>query len=163
MLAEFTLPSEEGNDQVAAERVAEAARGVGLGARRLARLQTAVGEAALNAIEHGNQLRPERAVGIRAGLAADALWVEVSDEGGERSIPEPETPDIEAKLAGRERARGWGLFLMHRLADEVRVTTTGGRHTVRLTFRLGDDDSNHGGPSERAGEHERENAHGSAV
>jgi len=89
-------------------------------------------------------------VDIRVARSETALWVDVSDEGGARPIPEPATPDIEAKLAGRERARGWGLFLMQRLSDGVSVTSDGVRHTVRLTFRLAEEPDplgEPGGPS----------------
>ena len=41
------------------EQVADAVRALGLPARRLHQLKTAVAEASLNAMEHGNRFRPD--------------------------------------------------------------------------------------------------------
>jgi anti-sigma regulatory factor (Ser/Thr protein kinase) len=52
------------------ERVGEAADGLAISTRRLERLKTAVAEATMNAIEHGNHSRPELMVEIRDALSA---------------------------------------------------------------------------------------------
>jgi anti-sigma regulatory factor (Ser/Thr protein kinase) len=144
LLAEFSLPSEPGSERLAMERVAEAVLGLGLPERRLKRLKTAVAEAAMNAIEHGNRNRPELPVDIRV-LASDTdLSVQITDQGEGQPIPEPETPDLEAKLAGLQRARGWGLFLIKNMVDELDVTSDGAHHTIALTLHLkGDADGSH--------------------
>ncbi len=41
--------------------------------------------------------------------------------------PNPRHPDLEAKLEGRQRPRGWGLFLIEKMVDETRVTSDDGR------------------------------------
>ena len=41
-------------------------------------------------------------------------------------------PDLDAKLAGLQSPRGWGLFLMRELVDEVRTRDSAGGHTVEL-------------------------------
>ena len=81
ILDEFDVPSEAGNERRAIERVEQAARGVGVRGARLERLKTAVGEATMNAIEHGNAFRADRPVTIRVLRAADSLRVLVSDRG----------------------------------------------------------------------------------
>ena len=58
-LADFTLPSEPGNERRAMEEVARAVSEVGLPERTLERLKTAVAEATMNAMEHGNHYRAE--------------------------------------------------------------------------------------------------------
>ena len=63
-LAVFAVASEPGNERMALARVAEAVAGHGLPAARLERLKTAVAEATMNAIEHGNQGRPEIPVDV---------------------------------------------------------------------------------------------------
>ena len=95
----------------------------------------------MNAIEHGNQLKPELPVSVQVTHDDGKLSVAITDKGGGREIPEPETPDIEAKLAGLQKARGWGLFLIKNMVDDLRVTTDGIHHTVELVMRLegGDD------------------------
>ena len=55
----FELPSEPGNERLALARVEESVRGLGLSGSRLEKLKTAVAEATMNAIEHGNQNRAE--------------------------------------------------------------------------------------------------------
>jgi serine/threonine-protein kinase RsbW len=81
-LASFTVPSEPGNERVALALVAEAVAGQGLSAARLEKLKTAVAEAAMNAIEHGNKSRPEIPVDVEV-LAADGdIVVTITDQGG---------------------------------------------------------------------------------
>jgi serine phosphatase RsbU (regulator of sigma subunit)/anti-sigma regulatory factor (Ser/Thr protein kinase) len=139
----FTLPSEPGNERGASERVAEAVASLGLDAARLERLKTAVSEAVMNAIEHGNESRPELQVEIGIRREAGTLLVRITDEGGDRAIPEAETPDLEAKLDGLQKPRGWGLFLIRNMVDDVRVSSDGRRHTIELVMQLeggGDED-----------------------
>ena len=95
----------------------------------------------MNAMEHGNEYGPDRPVSIRVLRAADAVLVQVSDLGAAGELPPAEIPDLEAKLAGRQRPRGWGLFLIEKMVDEARETGEGGRHTLELVMRLqgGDD------------------------
>lgn len=142
VLAEFELPSAPGNEREAIERVERAVADLEVEAARLQRLKTAVAEATMNAMEHGNEYRADRPVSIRVLHTADSLRVQVTDLGGAAELPEPEAPDLEAKLAGRQKPRGWGLFLIERMVDEARVTGEGGRHTLELVLRLqgGDDD-----------------------
>ena len=54
VLAEFDVPSAEGNERLAIERVSAAVKDLGLAESRLERLKTAVGEATMNAMEHGS-------------------------------------------------------------------------------------------------------------
>jgi serine phosphatase RsbU (regulator of sigma subunit)/anti-sigma regulatory factor (Ser/Thr protein kinase) len=142
ILADFDLPSEPGNERQAMELVERAVAEIGLGQARLERLKTAVAEATMNAMEHGNEYRPERPVRVRVLRSADRLHVQVTDQGGAGELAEPETPDLEAKLEGRQKPRGWGLFLIEQMVDEARVTSERGGRTVELVLRLeggGDD------------------------
>jgi anti-sigma regulatory factor (Ser/Thr protein kinase) len=103
-----------------------------LPAARLERLKSAVGEAVANAIEHGNQSRPERPVSLTVLVSATALCVRVSDQGAGLPHPEMAMPDLDAKLAGRQTPRGWGLFLIKNLVDDVRDRSSGTDHTIDL-------------------------------
>jgi serine phosphatase RsbU (regulator of sigma subunit)/anti-sigma regulatory factor (Ser/Thr protein kinase) len=139
LLAEFSLPSEPGNEREAMRRVAETAAAFGIAGERLEQLKTAVAEATMNAIEHGNRNDPVLPVTLRLLSKADDLKVQISVEGGERPIPISEAPDIEAKLRGEQKPRGWGLFLIQNMVDAMRVTTHDGRHTVELVMRREED------------------------
>jgi serine phosphatase RsbU (regulator of sigma subunit)/anti-sigma regulatory factor (Ser/Thr protein kinase) len=141
VLAEFELASEPGNEREAIARVEAAVADAGLEQARLDRLKTAVGEATMNAMEHGNEYRADRPVSIRVLGSADSVQVQVTDLGGVTELPEREIPDLEAKLAGLQKPRGWGLFLIEQMVDEARVTGDEGRRTLELVVRLrgGDD------------------------
>jgi serine phosphatase RsbU (regulator of sigma subunit)/anti-sigma regulatory factor (Ser/Thr protein kinase) len=143
VLAEFELESAPGNEREAMARVESAIAGLGLQPARVERLKTAVGEATMNAMEHGNEYRPDLPVSIRVLHSGDRLRVQVTDRGGPEELPEPEAPDLEAKLEGRQTTRGWGLFLIEKMVDEAHVTSEAGGRTVELALRLkGDADGN---------------------
>jgi len=136
VLAEFELPSDPGNEREVMDRVANAVGSLGLSAPRLENLKTAVSEAAMNAIEHGNESNTEMPVGVQVLLSEDDLRVLIRDLGGDKEIPETETPDIEAKLAGLQKPRGWGLFLIQNMVDKMEVTSDETHHTVELVLYL---------------------------
>ena len=138
-LAELSVPSEPGNERRATEQVAEAVGPLGLAPGRLERLKTAVAEATMNAMEHGNGYRPEVPVVIEVLASEEDLTVRITDEG-ESPVPSPESqsPDLEAKLEGLQTPRGWGLFLIKNMVDEMRVTGDAAHHTVELVLHLGD-------------------------
>jgi anti-sigma regulatory factor (Ser/Thr protein kinase) len=141
VLDEFDLPSEPGNERRAIDRVERAVRDLGIETARLERLKTAVGEATMNAMEHGNEYRADRPVSIRVLRETDSVRVLVTDRGGAAELPAHDDPDLEAKLAGRERPRCWGLFLIEKMVDEAHVTGGAETRTLELVLRLrgGDD------------------------
>ena len=135
-LATFSWPSEPGNERLAMAQMAEAVRELNLPPDQLERLKTAVAEATMNAMEHGNKFRAEVPVNFVVRASDDRVSVLITDQGGGQPIPEAPTPDIEAKLAGLQTARGWGLFLIKNMVDEMRVTTDATTHTLELVMHL---------------------------
>ena len=135
----FTLPSQPGNERLALARVAGTVQGRGLSDARLERLKTAVAEATMNAIEHGNGNRAEIPVEVEVTQNGDEIIVAISDQGGEASAaPKPaEEPDLLKKLDGGQSPRGWGLFLIRNMVDAMDITINGQRHTIWLTMRTG--------------------------
>ena len=136
ILAEFEVPSAVGNERIAMERVAQIATDTPLAADRVERLKTAVAEATMNAMEHGNKYRADIPVRVRVCRSEVALSVTITDQGGGQFVREAETPDIDAKLAGLQSPRGWGLFLIQNMVDEMRVTSDDLHHTVELIMNL---------------------------
>jgi serine phosphatase RsbU (regulator of sigma subunit)/anti-sigma regulatory factor (Ser/Thr protein kinase) len=135
VLTTFTLPSVEGNERVAIDRVVEVVGPLGLDQSKLEKLKTAVGETVMNAIEHGNENDPARDVGVEVAATELRVSVRVRDlGGGDRVIPDATTPDIEAKLAGEQTPRGWGLFLVGEMVDEVNRSRENGSHVVELVM-----------------------------
>jgi serine phosphatase RsbU (regulator of sigma subunit)/anti-sigma regulatory factor (Ser/Thr protein kinase) len=142
-LLTFEVPGAPGNERVAMDRVAEAVEPLGLDPARLERLKTAVSEATMNAIEYGSGSSPDIPVEITVASANGELHVRITDHALGGPIPgdDAEQPDLEAKLAGLQKARGWGLFLIRNMVDRVDVIPGDGRQTVTLTLALkGDDD-----------------------
>lgn len=137
-LASFDLASQPGNERQAAEQVA-AAVGESLPPAHLERLKTAVAEATMNAMEHGNRYQPDTPVQIRVDQSQAALRVCIVDQGGGQFLGDAEAPDLEAKLAGLQSPRGWGLFLIQAMVDEMNVSSDDRHHTVELVMNRGSD------------------------
>ncbi len=135
-LAELSVPSEPGNERRAMEEVAGTVEGLGLPDRTLERLKTAVAEATMNAMEHGNRYREEVPVLIEVSASDAELSVKITDEGAGPPAFDPQTPDLKAKLDGEQTPRGWGLFLIKSMVDEMNVTGDERHHTVELILRL---------------------------
>ncbi|MFN2136926.1 MAG: SpoIIE family protein phosphatase [Candidatus Promineifilaceae bacterium] len=132
-LAAFSIDSVQGNERQAMARVAEALAGLPLDDYRVERLKTAVAEATMNAMEHGNRYDPKRPVFIVVDRGETAVRVAISDQGGGRPIAADENmPDLEAKLAGEQTPRGWGLFLIENMVDDVIISQDDHQHTVTL-------------------------------
>lgn len=131
-LANFEVPSAPGNERQAMRQVESAVVGFKLSQSRLERLKTAVAEATMNAMEHGNHYQADLPVRIVVREGPNVLSVRIRDFGGGQLIPPTNAPDLEAKLAGEQSPRGWGLFLIERLVDEMRVTSDDVHHTVEL-------------------------------
>src|SRR5215212_325379 len=138
ILTDFALPSERGNERRAMEEVARAVSGLGLPEKSLERLKTAVGEATMNAMEHGNKYNPDVPVKIQVWLLEERLLVRIIDRGSDPlSSSTKEVPDLEAKLESMQTPRGWGLFLIQKMVDEIRVSANPDHHTIELVMLLG--------------------------
>ncbi len=135
-LLHLVLPGEQGNEREAMDRVAEAVAPLALPEARLERLKTAVSEATMNAIEYGSRNDPTIPVEIDVTVADDDLVVRITDQGLSGVIAETEEPNIEAKLAGEQKPRGWGLFLIKHMVDAMEVVTDGNAQTVILTLHM---------------------------
>ena len=140
-LAELLLPSIPGNERQAMEQVIQAVQGLHLSTRRLEHLKTAVAEATMNAMEHGNHYQPDVPVIIQVQASATTLAVRISDQGEGPADIEAETPDLEAKLAELQTPRGWGLFLIKNLVDEMFIINNNSHHTIELIINLEEGDS----------------------
>jgi anti-sigma regulatory factor (Ser/Thr protein kinase) len=136
VLRELSVPSEPGNERMAMETVAEAISALDIRGENLERLKTAVAEATMNAMEHGNHYRAELPVIIEVSASDTQLSVKITDEGSGPPAFHAETPDLEAKLEGMQSPRGWGLFLIKNMVDDMEVTGDEHHHTVELLLDL---------------------------
>jgi serine/threonine-protein kinase RsbW len=84
-------------------------------------IATAVREATLNAVLHGNQYDPCKHVTLLFEAAPEGLTVRVCDQGeglDPAAIPDPLAPENLLKQSGR------GIFLIRAFMDEVRFCNT---------------------------------------
>ena len=136
---EVSLPNKLGYERIAMECSATFAKIVGFLPERIEDLKTAVSEACLNAMEHGNRNRPDTRVIVNMNYKDHVFSVSVTDEGeGMRESPEIlEEPDIEKKIENLQTPRGLGMFLIKQLVDQVefnQITDEG--HMVRMLIRM---------------------------
>jgi len=134
---EVRLPTKMGYEKVAMSTAASVAKLMGFPEDRVEDLKTAVAEACINAIEHGNRLNEKLSVGVVLHAGADSLEVKVIDDGT-GIIAHPHKPDIDRKIHGEEDPRGMGMFLIQALVDEAEWVAAGdGKSSyVRLVIRL---------------------------
>lgn len=113
---ELSIPSEFGYERIARDTVASFARRIGLTGERIEDLKTAVCEACLNAIEHGNAQTPETRVDVNCIWENDRLIIRVLDHGLRRYTGHT-THSIAGKVRGDTPPRGMGLYLIEQLVD----------------------------------------------
>jgi serine/threonine-protein kinase RsbW len=134
---EVRLPSRLGFEKVAMSTAASVAKLMGFRDERIEDLKTAIAEACINAIEHGNRLNEKLSVGVVLSAGTDALEIRVMDDG-KGMKQQPVKPDIDRKMHGEEDPRGMGMFLIQALVDEAEwvVGSNGKGSYVRLVIRL---------------------------
>lgn len=116
---ELSIPSELGYEIIARDAVAAFALRMGFARDRVEDLKTALSEACINAIEHGNLMVPNLRVHVACSCDSDRLRVEVHDQGLKRYTPSRGPLSIADKLAGLGSMRGMGLLLIGQLMDEA--------------------------------------------
>ena len=132
---EIHIPSVPGFEKVAMESAASVARGMGFSGDRIEDLKTAVAEACINAMEHGNRMDAETKVGVTLTIGDAKLQVDVQDQG--KGGGEVATPDVDVKMEGKEKTRGWGIFLIKSLMDDVQFgAAPEGGGLVRMIIHL---------------------------
>lgn len=131
---ELHIPSVMGYEKIAMECAASMAKKMGFTENRIEDLKTAVAEACLNAIEHGNKMDTSTKVGITLTVEESKLQVLVKDQG--KGLDKVTEPNIENKIEGKDQPRGWGIFLIKRLMNEVTFESSpeGGNITKMIIY-----------------------------
>jgi serine/threonine-protein kinase RsbW len=133
---EVRIPSKLGFEKIAMCTAASMASLMGFSSDRIEDLKTAVAEACINAIEHGNQLNSTLGVGVVLSTTDDRLEVKVIDDGAGVSATS-HSPNIDRKMQGEEDTRGMGMFLIQGLVDEAEWHKgPPGKSFVRLVIKL---------------------------
>ena len=115
----LTFPSELGYERLARDTVAAFAVRLGFDSERVENLKTALSEACINAIEHGNALLPGLRISVCCFCEEQQLTIEVRDRGIKRYNGQHCTASIDQKLLGLAPTRGMGLLLIEQLVDEA--------------------------------------------
>ncbi|MCX6595554.1 MAG: ATP-binding protein [Acidobacteria bacterium] len=137
IVTELRLPTRLGFEKVAMHTAASVAEIMGFSSDRVEDLKTAVSEACINAIEHGNQLNEQLGVVVTMSMSLESLEVKIRDHG-QGVQGEMQMPDIDRKMMGEEHPRGMGMFLIQALVDEVEYVSeqSGGGSYARLVIHL---------------------------
>ncbi len=136
LITELRLPTRLGFEKVAMNTAASVAELMGFTLDRIEDLKTAVAEACINAIEHGNHLDEELAVVVTLSMGAASLEVKIQDEGPGVAPGSLHVPDIDRKISGEETPRGMGMFLIQALVDEVEYGREPAGSYARLVIHL---------------------------
>lgn len=136
MTVELQVPSTAGYERVAMDAAASVARLVGFRQSRIEDLKTAVAEACINAMEHAHKFNEAMKVVVALTVQDSTLRIDVVDQGSGMQN-NPTDPDISRKFSGEQAARGWGMFLIKALMDEVEFNVRSELGNVtRMIIRL---------------------------
>lgn len=116
---ELSIPSELGYEVIVRDAVATFALRLGFPPERVEDLKTALSEACINAIEHGNLLTPGLRVHVACVYDHERLIVKVYDQGLKRFTCTTTPLTTAEKIAGLGSMRGMGLLLIGQLMDEA--------------------------------------------
>lgn len=137
---ELKIPSELGYEKMTRKLAGAVAQQMGFTPERIEDLKTAVAEACLNAMEHGNQLDANIPVQVLLSVDADRLCIDIKDQG--RSGPPPAhfpEPDITRMVIGEKPLRYMGMYIIQHLVDEAGFVELepGSGNQFRMVMHLG--------------------------
>lgn len=119
---EFRVPSDLTEVQRASARVLEFLRPLSLSEAFLFDIRLCLEEALINAMKYGNALRPDAEVRLGVEYDAAAVRIAIEDEGGGFDVSGLKDCTKEENLF---RNRGRGVYLIHKLMDEVKYNSKG--------------------------------------
>jgi len=104
---------------------------------RLEEIRTAVTEACLNAMEHGNRFDARKKVRVSLGVSDEAIVIRIGDEG--EGCPLGDAAPLAADRAAiwkLDNPRGWGIGFIRSFSDRVRTGYDEHGFYVELHFLL---------------------------
>lgn len=114
--------------------VAEEARAAGFSEKIVYAVQLAADEAASNIIEHAYAGKSDAWFEMSVELSGDRLVLTFKDRGKSFDFSQVRKPDLKADLSER-KIGGLGVYLMHKLMDEVSYHSTGNENVLTLMKR----------------------------
>lgn|SRR5574341_848158 len=116
--------------------VGKQAQAAGFSDKAVYAVQLATDEAASNIIEHAYQGIPNGLIELTCEFNGNRLIVTLLDHGKPFDPSKVDEPDVKADLSER-KIGGLGIYLMHKLMDEVRYKTTAAGNILTLVKRKG--------------------------
>ncbi len=133
---EVNLPSKIGYERIAMASSAALAKMGGVPAARIEDLKSAVAEACINAMQHGNKWRLEARVVVNMNINDDRFLISVTDQGNGMSNV-PDYPGIKKIIEENAPPRGLGVFIIKQLVDEVRFNQAAdGGHMMIMEIKF---------------------------
>jgi serine phosphatase RsbU (regulator of sigma subunit)/anti-sigma regulatory factor (Ser/Thr protein kinase) len=127
---EIFIPSILGFEKIARSAAEALARKMGFADEKIEDVKTAVAEAVMNAIEHGNLEDKATSVTVMFSASEEHLEIRVHDRG-RQVVPNPLPPPGQG-----EGSRGWGIFFMQSLMDEFEISRSPEGNEIRMTVRV---------------------------
>jgi len=129
MYKRIKIESSVSNLRIVESAIDEMMSKIGIKQENYGKILVSTMEAVNNAILHGNNLDVEKMVDVEISYKAKMLRIKIKDEGRgfiPENVPDPTTPENIEEINGR------GIFLMTRLADEVKYSKRGNSVTMRF-------------------------------
>lgn len=134
-IVELQLPNILGSEKVAIKNAVTIAQKMGFSPDRIEDLKTALAEACINAIEHGNKFDANSKVGVTFAADDASLQVVVHDNGN--GIDSNKIPKKFIAEDGLPQRRGYGVFLIRNLVNEFSYENrTGEGNKVKMLIHL---------------------------
>jgi serine/threonine-protein kinase RsbW len=134
-LLELHLPNILGAEKEAIKKAVTIAEKMGFARDRIEDLKTALAEACINAIEHGNKFDQNKKVRVTLAANDNSLQVIVHDEGD--GIDPKKIPMKRVRDDGLPCRRGYGVFLISNLMNEFYFEKNPGKgNNVKMLMHL---------------------------
>lgn len=129
---EVVVPMDDESEMIAAHTLEEIARRHNVSPKTVNQIKTALLEASINASEHS--LSPDRRIRQKFRVEEDRIVITISNRGLRLTDRKP--PVASEDDADQSIRRGWGLKLIEKLMDEVRIDHTDDGTSISMTKYL---------------------------
>lgn len=130
MYRRLKIESSTSNLRIVENVIDEIMTEIGITEENYGKILVSTLEAVNNAIMHGNRYQKDKKVDVEISYKNEKLKIKISDQGKgfvPEDIPDPTIPQNLESLNGR------GVFLMSKLADEIKYSKRG--NAVTLLFK----------------------------
>jgi serine/threonine-protein kinase RsbW len=130
MYKRLKIESSISNLRIVENAIDEVMIEIGITQENYGKILVSAMEAVNNAIMHGNKYERDKTVDVEITYKNEKLKIKVSDQGkgfAPHEVPDPTIPQNLESLNGR------GIFLMSKLADEIKYSKRG--NAVTMVFK----------------------------